>query len=39
MSIQTGARFLQKLCGGKGILLGDVPGVEFAKGEVDGYFG
>lgn len=31
MSIQEGARYLEKLHGGKGILLGGVPGVEPAK--------
>jgi alanine dehydrogenase len=31
MSIQEGARYLEKLCGGKGILLGGVPGVEPAR--------
>lgn len=31
MSIQVGAQFLQKPCGGKGILLGGVPGVESAQ--------
>jgi alanine dehydrogenase len=31
MSIQIGARFLEKTQGGKGILLGGVPGVEPAK--------
>jgi alanine dehydrogenase len=31
MSIQIGARFLEKAQGGKGILLGGVPGVEPAK--------
>ena len=31
MSIQEGARFLEKPQGGKGILLGGVPGVKPAK--------
>lgn len=31
MSIQLGARFLEKASGGKGVLLGGVPGVEPAK--------
>lgn len=31
MSIQEGARYLEKLYGGKGILLGGVPGVEPAR--------
>lgn len=31
MSVQIGAQFLEKPCGGKGILLGGVPGVESAQ--------
>lgn len=31
MSVQEGARFLEKPQGGKGILLGGVPGVKPAK--------
>lgn len=31
MSVQIGAQFLEKHCGGKGILLGGVPGVESAQ--------
>ncbi|VBB05398.1 alanine dehydrogenase & pyridine nucleotide transhydrogenase signature 2 [Lucifera butyrica] len=31
MSIQIGAQFLEKPCGGKGVLLGGVPGVEAAQ--------
>ncbi|SEF75644.1 alanine dehydrogenase [Parabacteroides chinchillae] len=31
MSIQEGARFLEKPQGGKGVLLGGVPGVKSAK--------
>jgi alanine dehydrogenase len=36
MSIQVGARLLEKSCGGAGILLGGVPGVEPAKVTVIG---
>ena len=36
MSVQVGARFLEKFAGGRGVLLGGVPGVEPAKVAVIG---